>query len=157
MNKRTLLKPVTLSLLLTGMTFSAVSLAERPYEASSPWASQVEDTTSSQADSRPAAAEEETVETQTQTTGDVLSMPVAEPEAPEAMAQQPAASSEAVAQAVRTVDFPRRGMSQEKVQNELGRPVEIVPAVGTPPISRWIYDDRVVYFEYASVIHVVAK
>ena len=62
-----------------------------------------------------------------------------------------------MAAAVRTLDFPRRGMSQDKVQNELGRPGEIIPAIGQPPISRWVYEDRVVYFEYSSVIHVVAK
>lgn len=59
--------------------------------------------------------------------------------------------------AVRIVDFPRRGMSTDKVQNELGRPSEIIPAIGAPPISRWVYDDRIVYFEHSSVIHVVAK
>ena len=61
------------------------------------------------------------------------------------------------ANSVRHLDFPRRGMSQDKVQNELGRPIEIVPAVGKPPISQWIYHDRKVYFEYSTVIHVVAK
>ena len=59
--------------------------------------------------------------------------------------------------AVKVLDFPRRGMSTDKVQNELGRPSTIIPAVGQPPISRWVYDDRTVYFENSSVIHVVAK
>lgn len=59
--------------------------------------------------------------------------------------------------AVRLLDFPRRGMTTDKVENELGRPGEIIPSVGQPPISRWVYDDRTVYFEYSSVIHVVAK
>jgi len=59
--------------------------------------------------------------------------------------------------AVRVLDFPRRGMTTDKVENELGRPSEIIPSVGQPPISRWVYDDRTVYFEYTSVIHVVAK
>ena len=58
---------------------------------------------------------------------------------------------------VRLLDFPRRGMTTDKVENELGRPVDIIPAIGQPPISRWVYDDRTVYFEYSSVIHVVAK
>ena len=58
---------------------------------------------------------------------------------------------------IRQLDFPRRGMSQDQVQNKLGRPIEIVPAVGKPPISQWIYNDRKVYFEHSSVIHVVAK
>ena len=54
-------------------------------------------------------------------------------------------------------DFPRRGMSMDKVQNELGRPVEISPSVGEPPITSWTYADRVVFFEYSKVIHVVEK
>lgn len=58
---------------------------------------------------------------------------------------------------VKTLDFPRRGMTQDKVQNELGRPLEIVPAIGKPPITRWVYSDRIVYFEYSSVVHVVAR
>ena len=64
---------------------------------------------------------------------------------------------EARAQAVHKLDFPRRGMTEDKVKNELGRPLEIVPAVGKPPISRWVYNDRIVYFEHSSVVHVVAK
>ena len=58
---------------------------------------------------------------------------------------------------VRLLDFPIRGMTTDKVENELGRPSEIIPPIGQPPISRWVYDDRTVYFEYSSVIHVVAK
>ena len=156
MNTKTIFNPVSLSLILLGALISTTSLAERPYESSSPWASQVEDNTGG-TDPRPAAVEEPAPEpepeviTETESSGDVLSMPAAEPSEP---APQ---TTEAVAQTVRTVDFPRRGMSQDKVQNELGRPIEIVPAVGTPPISRWVYDDRIIYFEYSSVIHVVAK
>lgn len=75
----------------------------------------------------------------TRQSGDVMQMPVATP-AP-----------------VRLLDFPRRGMTTNKVENELGRPSEIIPAIGQPPISRWVYDDRIVYFEFSSVIHVVAK
>lgn len=93
----------------------------------------------------PAAATSKTAPTQTlrsetHKSGDVLSMPASD---------QPAR--------VRLLDFPRRGMSTQTVENELGRPNEIVPAVGTPPISRWVYDDRVVFFERASVVHVVAR
>lgn len=57
---------------------------------------------------------------------------------------------------VRVLDFPRRGMNMEKVKNELGQPLKVSPAVGTPPITRWTYSDRIVYFEYSSVVHVVA-
>lgn len=55
------------------------------------------------------------------------------------------------------LDFPRRGMSMDKVQNELGEPVEISPGVGEPPITSWTYPDRIVFFEYTRVIHVVEK
>ena len=94
-------------------------------------------------DARPAADDTKEVINVTEQSGDVLGMPTEQ------------AESKTVT--VRTLDFPRRGMTQDKVQNELGRPVEIVPAVGKPPITRWVYDDRIVYFEYSSVIHVVAK
>ncbi len=57
---------------------------------------------------------------------------------------------------VRLLDFPRRGMSMDMVQNELGRPLDISPSVGQPPITSWRYDDRKVFFEYDRVIHVVA-
>lgn len=55
------------------------------------------------------------------------------------------------------LDFPRRGMDMSKVMNELGEPVIRHPAIGNPPITRWDYPDRIVYFEYSHVIHVVAK
>ncbi len=58
---------------------------------------------------------------------------------------------------INPLDFPRRGMSMDKVQNELGRPVEISPTIGEPPITSWTYPDRVVFFEYSRVIHVVGK
>ena len=55
------------------------------------------------------------------------------------------------------LDFPPRGMSMDKVQFTYGQPVAISETVGKPPITRWIYNDRVVYFEYSTVIHVVAR
>ena len=58
---------------------------------------------------------------------------------------------------INPLDFPRRGMSMDKVQNELGQPVDISPTVGEPPITSWTYPDRVVFFEYSRVIHVVEK
>ncbi|MDH3342850.1 MAG: hypothetical protein OEM07_03915 [Gammaproteobacteria bacterium] len=57
---------------------------------------------------------------------------------------------------VAVLDFPRRGMTMEKVKNELGEPLEMSDAIGKPPITTWTYSDRVVYFEYSSVVHVVA-
>ena len=58
---------------------------------------------------------------------------------------------------INPMDFPRRGMSMDKVQNELGRPLEMSPAVGKPPITTWTYADRVVFFEHSRVIHAVER
>ena len=52
---------------------------------------------------------------------------------------------------------PSRGMSQSSVQSKYGRPTAVKAAVGDPPITRWEYQDFVVYFEYDRVIHAVAK
>ncbi|MDH5611025.1 MAG: hypothetical protein OEY66_01030 [Gammaproteobacteria bacterium] len=57
---------------------------------------------------------------------------------------------------VTVLDFPRRGMTMDKVKNELGQPLEASEAIGQPPITSWTYNDRIVYFEYSSVVHVVA-
>ena len=57
---------------------------------------------------------------------------------------------------VRMLDFPRRGMTMGRVQNELGEPLIISPTVGQPPITTWSYPDRKVYFEGNRVIHAVA-
>jgi hypothetical protein len=53
--------------------------------------------------------------------------------------------------------WPSRGMSQTSVQSKYGRPTAVKAAVGDPPITRWEYQDFVVYFEYDRVIHAVAK
>ena len=55
------------------------------------------------------------------------------------------------------IQRPERGLTKQQVESFFGSPLERVDAVGEPPISRWVYDDRTVYFEYNSVIHVVAK
>ncbi|MES0327622.1 MAG: hypothetical protein ABUK13_05465 [Gammaproteobacteria bacterium] len=57
---------------------------------------------------------------------------------------------------VTVIDFPHRGMSMEKVKNELGQALSVSDAIGDPPITTWTYSDRIVYFEYTHVIHVVA-
>jgi len=125
--------------------FSITSFANTPWaeEASSPIAQNdaepvAQETTQTEVSSPAAMQDEENVSvtSQLETSGDILTTPVS---------------------GVVLLDFPRRGMSSDKVKNELGQPVETIPAVGTPPISRWIYNDRVVFFEGTSVIHVVAK
>lgn len=52
---------------------------------------------------------------------------------------------------------PTRGMTQDRVKANFGNPISTVPAVGDPPISRWVYADFVVFFEYDKVIHSVTK
>lgn len=58
---------------------------------------------------------------------------------------------------------PVRGMDMANVAHIFGAPLEKiapVPSPGTklhPPITRWVYPDYVVYFEYNNVIHTVLK
>lgn len=59
--------------------------------------------------------------------------------------------------AIKRLDLPRRGASMDKVRAELGEPLSTSGPVGEPPITKWIYSDRVVVFEYRSVIHVVSR
>lgn len=77
-------------------------------------------------------------------TGDVLQMPAKE--------MQPGETLQII-----LLENPRRGMSMQKVQQEYGQPIAISDSVGEPPITRWTYQDRVVYFEHSTVIHVVAR
>lgn len=81
---------------------------------------------------------------QTQQTGDVLQLPAKE--------MQPGETIQ-----IKLLDYPRRGMSMDKVQQEFGQPLAASDSVGKPPITRWTYNDRVVYFEYSTVLHVVAR
>ncbi len=50
-----------------------------------------------------------------------------------------------------------RGMTQASVESRYGNPVSVTPAVGEPPITRWEYQNFVVFFEYDRVIHAVVK
>jgi hypothetical protein len=52
---------------------------------------------------------------------------------------------------------PTRGMTMNKVNSAWGAPVVKNPAVGQPPITRWEYNDFVVFFEYDRVLHAVVK
>ncbi len=52
---------------------------------------------------------------------------------------------------------PTRGMSQTSVQSKFASPTAVRSPVGNPPISRWEYQDFVVYFEFDKVIHAVTK
>ncbi|HET7586959.1 MAG TPA: phosphodiesterase [Gammaproteobacteria bacterium] len=60
-------------------------------------------------------------------------------------------------QATPSVNQPVHGMTMQNVEQIFGAPVKKVPAVGEPPIARWIYTDYVVYFEHNIVLHTVSK
>lgn len=51
--------------------------------------------------------------------------------------------------------MPTRGSTKERVLANLGEPNRRVPAVGDPPISRWVYGPFTVYFEHDRVLHSV--
>jgi len=51
---------------------------------------------------------------------------------------------------------PMAGMSMKQVEASFGSPNTVMPYVGDPPITRWVYDSYTVYFEYEYVIHAVA-
>jgi len=67
------------------------------------------------------------------------------------------ASDQGIAVRDAGVAAPARGMSMSQVATKFGDPVSKVPAVGTPPISRWEYSSFVVYFERDHVIHAVVS
>jgi hypothetical protein len=52
---------------------------------------------------------------------------------------------------------PRRFITMEQVEKSFGTPDEKMPAVGEPPITRWVYKDYTVYFEHQQVLHTVAN
>lgn len=74
-----------------------------------------------------------------------------------------AATTMAPVQASTGPSMPARGMNMANVEHIFGAPQEKIPAVpdpGTklnPPITRWVYPDYVVYFEYNYVVHTVLK
>jgi len=47
---------------------------------------------------------------------------------------------------------PGRGMKMDEVLQRFGEPRQRLPAVGEPPITRWIYDGYTVYFEHEYTI-----
>ena len=53
--------------------------------------------------------------------------------------------------------LPVRGMRGSQVQRDFGAPEQKMPAVGKPPISRWIYPDYIVTFESDYVINATLK
>jgi hypothetical protein len=56
-----------------------------------------------------------------------------------------------------SIAFPERGMSMNQVEKTYGVPANRRASVGDPPITRWEYNEFIVYFEYKHVIHSVPK
>ncbi|MCA1780218.1 MAG: hypothetical protein LC637_12800 [Xanthomonadaceae bacterium] len=52
-------------------------------------------------------------------------------------------------------DLPSNGLAKAEVERRYGNPNQRNAPVGEPPISRWIYNDYSVYFEYDLVIESV--
>ena len=52
-----------------------------------------------------------------------------------------------------SVTLPGRGMNMTQVEEKFGPPLEKLPEVGDPPITRWEYSNYTVYFEYEFVIN----
>lgn len=55
----------------------------------------------------------------------------------------------------RLPSMPPRGATKDQVRQRLGQPQRRIAAVGDPPISRWVYKEFTVYFEYDRVLHSV--
>lgn len=55
------------------------------------------------------------------------------------------------------LERPAKGESMAQVEARFGAPEQIVPAVGQPPITRWVYPGFTVYFENDHVLHAVAR
>jgi len=70
------------------------------------------------------------------------------------------ADSLAIAPKAEQVQAPRHpapGSRMDQVEQSLGSPVRKLDAVGDPPITRWVYPDFIVYFEYQLVLHTVRR
>lgn len=62
---------------------------------------------------------------------------------------------DAIAETPTNAPHPKRGQSMEQVYNKYGQAQKEIPAVGKPPITRWVYETFTVYFEYDRVIETV--
>lgn len=67
------------------------------------------------------------------------------------------AAPAALAQSKEPTGAPTPGTTMQEVEKSLGQPKNVLPAVGDPPITRWVYDTFTVYFEHNRVIHSVSN
>ena len=58
-------------------------------------------------------------------------------------------------EATAAAELPQRWQTMDQVRAQHGEPLDRRPAVGEPPISRWIYQGFTVYFEHQRVLHSV--
>jgi len=71
---------------------------------------------------------------------------------------QPASADTLLVESVQSapdVSRPDRGMTMEQVAQNWGEPQQRMGPVGEPPISHWVYNDFLVYFESNYVLHSV--
>lgn len=61
------------------------------------------------------------------------------------------------AQHNQNLNRPRTGTTKASVEQKFGAPIEVRAAVGSPPISSWVYAEFIVYFEHEHVVHSVLK
>lgn len=52
-------------------------------------------------------------------------------------------------------ELPVNGLSMAEVEQLFGAPLQRRDAIGDPPITRWVYQDYSVFFEYQRVIESV--
>ncbi len=148
----TLITGVFLSIFSTSTFANRPAAAEESYSAATQTeqAQPVQDDTQARPEAEPEAPSAVEVmmmqqqSQQTRQTGDVVQLPAKEIQPGETLR-------------IQLLDYPRRGMSMDKVQQEYGQPMAASESVGQPPITSWTYNDRVVYFEYSTVLHVVAR
>jgi hypothetical protein len=53
--------------------------------------------------------------------------------------------------------YSLRGASKHQIQEQYGQPRDIIGPVGDPPITRWVYSDFAVVFEYDLVLHAYSR
>lgn len=74
---------------------------------------------------------------------------------PGAATPPPGSAVQHVAPQVDRSHLPSRGTLMKTVRARHGEPRAMSGPVGDPPITRWVYDDFIVFFEYRHVITAV--
>ena len=50
-----------------------------------------------------------------------------------------------------------RGATMDQVRAQRGEPEQVLGPIGDPPITKWVYADDILYFEYKLLLNTVAK